>query len=483
MNKNELRSQMNDLIEQKAPAAQIDLWPALQARLPMNQPEPMRGTIVNTHSPSPFRRWKPAYLLLSVILISALFFAFPQGRAMGQAVLRFFQRGESNLMPGVTVTPVQWVEQTPGVAAATITPQPPQPTPPGPAFEAVCGSYQAAHCSIELIRSMARFPVFALSSLPEGMRFIGATGGPDQLHLYYDTPQQTGFLILLQKPFTGAESLLAMEVGADADIQGVQIGSVQAEYVKGSYDGSSNTPVWNSELDLQQMRWVDQGLVFTLYMSGTQPRMTRDELVALAATLTDGPVDDTGQPAIVANDAPTPEPTFDPRTLYPLTLAQAGEQAGFTPLSPAYLPEIWTFLGASYDEETKIVTIGYNYNDPRFPGAANALIIREQLAPDGADCDLCSFVQGNGKQVDQYPLGKLVSQDATIETVNIQEITGRYLEGIGWTSWTDATGWQWDSDHYVKRLRFRTTGLAVDVTAYTYELTKADMVTIAESMK
>ena len=59
------------------------------------------------------------------------------------------------------------------------------------------------------------------------------------------------------------------------------------------------------------MRWVNQGVLFTLYHQGTQPSLSRDELVALAATFTDGPVGDNGQPAIVANDTPTPEPIFD----------------------------------------------------------------------------------------------------------------------------------------------------------------------------
>ena len=180
---------------------------------------------MKAQSQSLFRRWKPAYPLLAVILIGALFFALPQGRAMGQAVLRFFQRSESNLMPGVTVTPVKWDAQTPGVAAVTL---PPQPTPPGPAFESACGSYQTPHCTIEAIRGMVNYPIFALPSLPESMHFIGATGGPDQVHLFYDTLNQTGSLIFLEKPFTGTESQLAMEVGKDAQIETVQVGSAQA---------------------------------------------------------------------------------------------------------------------------------------------------------------------------------------------------------------------------------------------------------------
>ncbi len=52
MNKNEMRSVLKDLTEQKAPAAQIDLWPAIQSRVQMSQSTPSRGTIMNTHSNS-----------------------------------------------------------------------------------------------------------------------------------------------------------------------------------------------------------------------------------------------------------------------------------------------------------------------------------------------------------------------------------------------------------------------------------------------
>jgi len=483
MNKNEMRTLLKDLTEHKAPAAQIDLWPAIQAHLPMSQSEPSRGTIMKTQSQSQLRRWKPAYLLLAVILIGALFFAFPQGRAMGQAVLRFFQRGESNLMPGVTVTPVKWVEQTPGVAAATITPQPSQVTPPGPAFESTCGSYQAPHCTIEEIRGMVSFPVFALPNLPEGMHFTGATGGPDQIHLFYSTSNQTGNLIIWQEPLKGDGSRQTWKIGADAVIEHVQVGAVSAEYVKGSYDGNTNPPVWNSNLNVQVLRWVNQSTLINLQMLGTEPRLDRDDLATLAATLTESPVaEEVSTVAATATPAPTDAP-FDPHTAYPLTLEQVKEKAGFMPMSPARLPEQLTFIGANYDEKTKIVGIYYKYNHPNFSEATDALIIREQFAPEGGDCDLCGFVQGNGKQVEQYPIGKLVSQDAAIETVKIQEVSGQYLEGIGWTSGTECCGWQWDPEPYIKRLRFRATGLAIDITAYTYELTKADMLAIAESMK
>ena len=124
-----------------------------------------------------------------------------------------------------------------------------------------CGSYGAPQCSIEEIRGMVSFPVFALPNLPEGMHFTGATGGPDRVVLSYNTPDQTGFIDLVEEPFTDPQNQLSWVVGADAEIQQVKIGAVMGEYVKGSYDGSSNPPVWNPNIGLQQMRWVNRGPV------------------------------------------------------------------------------------------------------------------------------------------------------------------------------------------------------------------------------
>jgi len=492
MNREEIRSILKDLTEQKAPAEQIDLWPAIQTRIQMSQPTPSGGTIMNTQS-NPRQSPRPlhlkrlpltlAYLLAAILMIGVLFLVIPQGRALAQQIQHFFNRGESNVMAGVTVTPVHWVEQTPGVAAPTLTPQPPQPTSSGPDFETDCGSFMNAHCSIDAIRERAGFPVFALPEVPEGLIFTGATGGPDQVYLFYNTPKQTGNLTIWEEPLTGDGSPQTWEVGADADIQTVQIGAVTGEYLKGTYDGSSSPPVWNPNANMQTLRWVNGGVLINLMTAGTDPNLSRDELIALAATLTDGPVGVSGVP-VAAAPTQTAQPTPDPHIFYPLTIAEAEEKAGFALLTPARLPENLTFVGANYDEQTKVVTVSYIYHHPIYPDAQGGLLVSMQRAAEGVDCDLCGFIQGNGKQVDQYPVGKLVSKDAPVETVQLGEgQTGQYVEGIGWTSKTECCGWQWDPTPFRKRLRFRADDLAIEVWADVYDLSREDFMAIVESLK
>jgi hypothetical protein len=491
MKKNEIQALLQDVTEEQAPAAQIDLWPALQSRLPLSQPSSMKGTLMKPQKS--FRRgWAAPFALLAALaVLAALFFVQPQGRALAQQALQFFTRGETNLWPGPTPTAVRWVEQTPGAAAPTRTPPPPQPTQPGPAYEKACGSLQNAHCSVEAIRALAPFPVYALAQIPDGLVFAGATGGPERVTLHYTSPKQTGSLTLWMEPYHGADALLAGEVGADAQIESVAVGAAVGEYVRGSYNGNFNSPVWDATLPDQTLRWADHGLFFTLFQDGSEPRLERDDLAALAAALTDGPVGASGQPVIAS---PTPTAPADPRSTeeaqmrstYPLTLAEAEAKAGFKLLTPTRLPEPLSFFGAVYNETTHTVRMLYQYDDPlRDPtiSAPDGLVIDEQPAPAASDCDLCGFVQGNGKQVEQYPIGKLISDTATIETVQIHGAPASYVEGIGWVSRQVDTGWQWDATPYIKRLRFRTDALAVALAYYGFTLDRAGLLDIAQAMQ
>lgn len=476
MNKDQMRSVLNNLTEDKAPASHIDLLSAVQSRVQMSQSIQSKGIIMKEQTNSKPRRLRPAFILAAIVLIAAIFFSLPEGRTLAQQVIHFFTRGETNLMPGPTATPVKWVEQTPGVAAPTFTSQ---PTNTGPVLESSCGTYQEPHCSIDEIRKMVNFPVFALAELPGDLYFSGATGGQDEVYISYKTHSQTGLLDITEQLLTDDLVTSTVELGADAEIQSVQVGSVLGEYVKGAYDGNNNPPVWNSDADVQVLRWVNQGVVFTLTKFGVAPLMTRDDMVELASELSTGFVGENGIPAVVTPTL-TEEP-FDIRSVYPLSLSEAEAQAGFKLLSPEKLPEVLSFVGASYDEKTKMVTLLYKYVIPGMPEIMDGLIIKELVVTKGQSCDLCEFVRGKfvyGSTED------IVSEDANIETVQIGSLSGQYLEGIGWVNATnDISGWAWESDPYRKRLRFEVNGLAVEVWADTYELTKADLISIAESMK
>ena len=99
MNKQQLQSVFKNLAEQKAPAAKIDLWPAVQSSIQMSQPSQATGVLMNQQDTKLRRRLTPVFILLAVTLIGIVFIALPQGRVLAQQLLHFFNRGESNVMP------------------------------------------------------------------------------------------------------------------------------------------------------------------------------------------------------------------------------------------------------------------------------------------------------------------------------------------------------------------------------------------------
>jgi hypothetical protein len=481
MNKNKIRSALKTLTEQTAPAAGIDLWPALESRIQMNQSKKSKGFIMNKEPESKHRKLQPAFILLILVVIGAVFFILPPGRSLAQEILHFFINGKTNYMPGPTSTPVEWVEQTPGVAAVVPT-QAATPTQSSTSIE--CASITKAECSIEQIREMASFPVYAFAELPEGMYFTGATGKSDQVLLFYqsdltymDGEWKYGYLTVQETPLTNELVQLAWQVGADADIQEVKIGEITGEYVVGSYNGTDGPPVWDPNSGDQTIRWVDHGILFTVDMLGELPNLTRDELGALGATLTDGPVGVNGVP-VAKTEEPSSE-AADFNEIYPLSLAEAEEKAGFTLITPSRLPETLLFAGASFDEQTNVVNVFYRYNDPDFPGNTDGLMVREQLKPEGTYCELCSFIPGTyGQNVSS----RVVGADAKIETIQAGQYSGQYLEGVGWAA-SDSSGWHWETDAYVKRVRFQTDDLAVEIKAFSSRLEKEDLLAIVESMQ
>ena len=479
MNERHVRSFLKNLIEQKAPTGEINLWPAIESRLSeahlqTSKRIESRGTKMNTHQQSVFRL--AAVAGMAVLLASILFLTVtPQGQVIAQEVLRFFTRAESNFMPGTNKTSHIWVEQTPGVAVPTPTRY---PTPQGPAFETVCGAFQSPNCTIKDIRELVSFPVYALVEMPDGFDFLGATGGTEEVILFYASQTLGDRLIINQAPVTGNQYPVAWNIGADADIQRVMIGSVAGEYVKGSYDGNHNPPVWNGGLDVQTLRWINQGIAFSMQVIGKESRIDREGMIDLAASLTDGPLaTSTQRPTVPATSTPGP---FDFHSVYPLTFAEAEQKAGFTVLSPSRLPKALSFVGAAYDEETKSVQLFYRYNRPDMPEQTDGLTIRMIILPEPGPCPMCGFVVGQLVDQSETAAGRVVGENATIETVQIGEFTGQYVEGV-WSLTNQ--GPVYDTTSYMKNLRWQANGMAFELSYMGLAIDKEDLISIANSLR
>jgi hypothetical protein len=162
----------------------------------------------------------------------------------------------------------------------------------------------------------------------------------------------------------------------------------------------------------------------------------------------------------------TPEPGYafvDP-------IADVEQQAGFDVLEPAWLPvdasggQVLSFEGASIEPDTKIVRIFYRFTLAG-EGMTDGLVVREQRFQTVAQCELCG----------------MVGASAVIETVQIGDASGEYVEGV-WKA--DDTGvWKWMPDPYVRTLRWQKGDLALELQYFGLDVGKADLIGIANSMK
>jgi hypothetical protein len=382
-------------------------------------------------------------------------------------------------MPAPTAQPLRWIDSTkPGTPQPTITPY---PSPTSFPFSADCGDLPTPKCSIDQIRNKVNFTIKELGTIPEGLYFIGATGGPDGVYLLYDTVDHSGFISLKELPWADNPEQTAWQVGSSAIVETVDIGGLSGEYVKGLFsmkDGDT-TMTWDENVDIQTLHWVDHGVFVEMQSGGSALSVDRNVFVSLAENLTTKPISAGSLPM------PTPSPDTDTYSKaypdYTLTLAEAEQRVGFHVLQPGKLPDSLQFGGAMYDPQGKVVSIAYLADlEARLHGLANGLALSQQVAPNPDDCGLCVILVGDitmwEKEWEKDRSHLVISPDANLETVQIGALTGQYVEG----HWFGDGVWTAED---IKTLRWRKDGMAFELSELGTGLTKADLITIAESIK
>ena len=408
-----------------------------------------------------------ALVTLVIVALLALVFITPQGRAFARSFLRFFIRANSDTLP-VPTEPVIWVE--PGLPHPTRTPLPAMAL-----FAEDCGDFPDASCSVEQIRSKVDFTVREPATIPAGIYFIGATGGPDSIFLKYEFENDSGGLIIWEERWAGNPVKGTSEVGASAVVEEVQVSSLAGEYFKGSFvmkDGEATT-IWDPDFQAETLRWVDGAISYTLqYDFTTQMPLGKDGLVAIAESMTTEPV--TKQP-MPSTATPDPNEWVNPRDRFHLSISQAEELAGFKLFLPPRLPESLSLAGARY--EAGVVTVFYILEDPYM----NGLILSQQLISSPEECAICDIVVGKGTELTEDRSPMIVDANSNLEEVKIGDVTGKYVRGV-WTG-TDCCGWVWDSSVPLDTLRWQADERAYELTYLGDELDLSGLIAIAESLR
>src|SRR5688572_24222400 len=239
-----IQSILQDVLEEQFPSSQIQLWPAVEVSLVAGKhPLAQRGEKMD--SPKRRRLQRTAFAILIIAALLTIAFITPQGRAFAQSILQFFVRTETDTLPvpPVPTEPVTWVEMTPGVVHPTKTALPPMAI-----FADDCGDFPNPTCSVEQMREKVDFEVKELRSIPEGMYFIGATGGPDTVFLKYEFENNSGGLTIFEERWSGQPAEGTSEVGASAIVEPVHIDDLDGEYFRGSFVMQARSEEHTSEL-------------------------------------------------------------------------------------------------------------------------------------------------------------------------------------------------------------------------------------------
>jgi hypothetical protein len=258
MKNKDIKSILQDAVENEYPASQIDLLPRVKERLVAGTIQ-QQGEKMNTINSRRHSRLALAALAAGALL--AVAFITPQGRAFAQSVLQFFTGADRDSFP------VQVPEQNPSGPTAL---------PP------------AALISVAEAEAQAGFDLAELPSVPGGFEYLGARMYGNSVSIEYEALGGGGALILMQSKDGFLQSDWD-KVPAEAIVP-VEVGGMDAEFAQGTFvvPAGESSAVWNSSAPILRLRWVRDGIWTELTKFGdVEPIEYLDQagLIALAESM------------------------------------------------------------------------------------------------------------------------------------------------------------------------------------------------------
>ena len=262
MDSKNIKSILQDALEDEVPASQIDLLPAVQSRLLAGRKfSNQQGERMNN-----IQTKRLAYSAIAFIALLVVTFATPQGRAFAQNVLQFFTRAEGS---SFELEPSQIVPVETAQAEATA-------APPSPLL------------SVAEAETQTGFDALELPAVPNGFEFLGARLYGNAVSIEYQAQGGGGHIIIMQSP-DGFNQSDWDQVPAEAIIP-VRIGDLDGEFTQGTFVVYPNetSATWNPDAPLLRLRWVKDGIWFEMTKFGdVEPieYLDKDGLIELAESL------------------------------------------------------------------------------------------------------------------------------------------------------------------------------------------------------
>jgi hypothetical protein len=429
MESKNLKSILEDALEEEVPSSQINLWLGVKARLVAGRIiSVQQGKIMNSITSRCIQR--VAFTALMIVALISIALITPQGRAFAQDIFKFFRRAESNVIP-IAHDLISAVEATQAIPTAI---------PPAPLIT-ISDAYQIVGFN------------FLYPEIPDGFVLLGARASSTSISIEYEA-QGGGGALIINEALHGFMQSEWDQAPVEA-ISQVKIGNLDAEIVQGGFVVFPGETVarWNPDAPVLRLRWIFDGVWFEIAKLGDIESihyLDRDALLELAERMMKGS--------------------------FTLDIEEAESLAGFDVLEPTWIPPVLFFEGAAFeskewDSPKNTVQISYYfYSENIGTGlASNGVVISQQPIESIEDCRMGTDC--------------LVGAGAQVEPVQIGDITGEYVVGV-WKA-DNAGNWIWQYEPYLQRLRWQENGFAFEILYMgpPEEVRKADLIAIAESMK
>jgi hypothetical protein len=474
-----IKSILQNALEDQIPESQINLLPAVQARLAeRNKPIFQQGENLNK-----LRIRKLIFFTIAIIALLAVTLITPQGRAFAQTLFRFFSPAKSESFPlsdeqlntfddistlvptfVLSLEPVSSPENNEPIEAAAI-PLPTSSTAVDILKNCTDSSVMLTYnCQIAVAESQAGFDAYEFPIIPGGLSFLNAQSNVTLqiISIHYGVVEGGGYFTLIQGKGDVQNSSTSTwgSVLANA-IEPVKIGQYYGEFVQGQfvvYPGATSA-TWKADAAVVRLRWSDGDRWYSLEKQGdTAPieYMDKQFLIDLAASLVKSP----------SSDASTSLASG-----YSLSISEAETSTGFDLLEPYILPEGYEFAYARYDSLEQTVMLFYLPKD-QSEGVGGLYIMETPRHPSNEiiSCEEC-------------PAG-------AEELVQVNGMPAYYLQGSFYTGSSDqplsTPIWQADDPNY--SLTWATDKLVIKLNYtltewYPGQITKDDLIKIAESMR
>ena len=347
-----IKSILQDALEDEFPASEINFLPAVQSHLVAGKKQATQQR--EKMNKTPIKRL--AFASLTIVALMVISLATPQGRAWAQEAFQFFKRVNFTIIP-LSDDELRWIHAPDKSYGLPLVPVYIPTLPPDMASLPECKTAEEAlsySCQIAYAESQLGFDLMELPKKPQGLEFrsvrFDAIEGAATVGYGTSYDPYGMSLSLTQRLGQGPEQYGPWAWVPIDKVEKIKVGNFDGEYVSGSFSlpvGGNELEWWDYAAMDQRIAWSDGTFWYLLEMSlGTHEAgyLERDQFIELAASLVKKP--------IIQEEKP------NQRSL--VSISQAEEVSGLDLKAPTLLPLGLDFSYAGYYPFNHEVQIRYD---------------------------------------------------------------------------------------------------------------------------